>query len=250
MNELIKIESREGIKTVNARELHAFLEVGKVFGAWIADRIEQFDFSEGQDFIVLSDSGKNPHGGRPTKDYHLTLDMAKELSMVERNEKGKQARLYFIECEKIAQQAPTISLPQTYKEALEHLLLQVNINEAQAKQIEQDRPKVAFAEQVEASSQTVEFSVFAKAVSRSGKFIIGRNTLYSFLREKRVLMDGFKSKNLPYQRYIDAGWFEVVERSHENAHSNGPRVYFITLITGKGQIAITKMLAEHFSKAA
>ena len=90
------------VQTVNARELHAFLEVGKVFAAWIQERIEQFCFVENQDFIVISETGKNPKGGRPSKEYFLALDMAKELSMVERNAKGKQARQYFIQCERVA----------------------------------------------------------------------------------------------------------------------------------------------------
>lgn len=89
-------------QTVNARELHAFLEVGKVFAAWIQERIEQFDFIENEDFVVISESGKNPNGGRPSKEYFIVLDMAKQLAMVERNAKGKQARLYFIQCEKVA----------------------------------------------------------------------------------------------------------------------------------------------------
>lgn len=104
----------ETINTVNARDLHSFLEVGKVFGAWITERIEQFGFAENQDFVVFSESGKNPLGGRPTKDYHLTLDMAKELSMVERNEKGKEARKYFIECERVARTG-SYQLPHTIK---------------------------------------------------------------------------------------------------------------------------------------
>jgi phage anti-repressor protein/phage antirepressor YoqD-like protein len=107
--ELIKIEQGRigsgAVQTINARELHAFLEVGKVFAAWIQERISQYDFLENQDYVVFSDSGKNPTGGRPTKDYHLTLDMAKELAMVERNDKGKQARQYFIECERRAKAA-------------------------------------------------------------------------------------------------------------------------------------------------
>ena len=85
----------------NARELHRFLKVGKIFAAWIKERIEQYGFESGHDFEeVFSDSGKNPKGGRPTKDYHLTLDTAKELAMVENNEQGKAARRYFIECER------------------------------------------------------------------------------------------------------------------------------------------------------
>jgi anti-repressor protein len=94
---------------VNARELHAFLENKDMFSNWISDRINQFDFVENQDFISLLENAKKPKGGRPSKEYHVTIDMAKELSMVERNAKGKQARLYFIECEKQAKTHPTIS---------------------------------------------------------------------------------------------------------------------------------------------
>ena len=104
MNHLIPVTIGEiggqRIPTSNARDLHAFLEVGKDFSNWIKDRIEQYEFVEDQDFVcspVLASEGR---GGHNRKDYHLTLDMAKELSMVERNAKGKQARQYFIECER------------------------------------------------------------------------------------------------------------------------------------------------------
>ena len=91
----------EGEATVNARDLHAFLEVGKMFAHWIQDRIKHFEFVENQDFIILAEIGKNSEGrGQPKKDYHLTLDMAKELAMIERSPRGKEARQYFIACEK------------------------------------------------------------------------------------------------------------------------------------------------------
>ena len=89
--------------TVDARELHAFLGVGKVFGTWISDRIQQYDFVENQDFAIdfpISGNQTGRGGDRKTKNYTLTLDMAKELSMVERTPKGKEARQYFIECER------------------------------------------------------------------------------------------------------------------------------------------------------
>ena len=96
--------------TVNARDLHTFLEVGRDFSNWIKNRVKQYQFVEGEDFILISlndQSGFSPKwaktlntGGRPTKDYFITLDMAKELAMVERNEKGREARRYFINCER------------------------------------------------------------------------------------------------------------------------------------------------------
>ena len=98
----------------NARDLHAFLDVGKVFAAWIQDRIEQYGFVENQDFIILSEIGKNSEGrGQPKKEYSVTLDMAKEIAMVERNEKGKEARRYFIECERRAMGMAQPQLPGT-----------------------------------------------------------------------------------------------------------------------------------------
>lgn len=89
------------VQTVNARELHEFLGVGKVFAAWIQDRIQQYEFVEGVDYVVtVSKTGIRKNVTQ--KDYFITLDMAKELSMVERNAKGKQARQYFIQCERVA----------------------------------------------------------------------------------------------------------------------------------------------------
>ncbi|HBA7887913.1 TPA: phage antirepressor Ant [Escherichia coli] len=84
---------------VNARDLHTFLGVGKRFASWITERIAEYGFVENQDYIAISQKREIGYG-RGKKDYHLTLDTAKELAMVERNEKGRQIRRYFIECEK------------------------------------------------------------------------------------------------------------------------------------------------------
>lgn len=104
LSQLLPLQStalnEEALPTVNARDLHAFLGVGKVFAAWIQERISYCNFTEKQDFMVFSESGKNPSGGRPSKEYYLTLDTAKHLAMMERNQKGHEARRYFIACEK------------------------------------------------------------------------------------------------------------------------------------------------------
>lgn len=120
MNELIKLHlqtmNSNTVDTVSARELHTFLESKQDFSTWIKNRIEQYDFVENQDFIKLH---KKMEANNATMiEYHITLDMAKELSMVERNDKGKQARKYFIECEKRLKQ----ELPTSYLEALEALV--------------------------------------------------------------------------------------------------------------------------------
>jgi anti-repressor protein len=84
------------INSANARELHCFLNSGQDYSDWIKNRISQYGFTENQDYIIQIAYTK----GRPRKEYFITLDMAKELCMVENNERGKQARHYFIECEK------------------------------------------------------------------------------------------------------------------------------------------------------
>ncbi|EJM1679854.1 antA/AntB antirepressor family protein [Escherichia coli] len=96
--------SNEPTLLVNARDLHGFLEVGKDFSNWIRARLNEYGFVENLDYILFSPNlAKTP--GRRRKDYHLTLDTAKELAMVERNEKGRQIRRYFIECEKKLRQS-------------------------------------------------------------------------------------------------------------------------------------------------
>ncbi|HCP2309454.1 antA/AntB antirepressor family protein [Escherichia coli] len=90
----------------NARDLHTFLGVGKRFASWITERIAEYGFVENQDYMIASQIREaKGRGGHNRKEYHLTLDTAKELAMVERNEKGRQIRRYFIECEKKLRQS-------------------------------------------------------------------------------------------------------------------------------------------------
>ena len=100
MKELIPIREENGKKAVSARDLHEFLESKRDFSNWIKDRINKYGLIENQDYEVYNNFGENPNGGRPLTEYALSIDTAKELSMVEGNAKGKQARQYFIACEK------------------------------------------------------------------------------------------------------------------------------------------------------
>ncbi|UTO27859.1 antA/AntB antirepressor family protein [Bartonella harrusi] len=117
------------VQTVNARELHAFLEVGKDFSNWVTDRIKKYNLVENQDFVCSPNLASKGRGGHNRKDYHLTLSVAKELSMVENNKKGREARLYFIECEKLAKQVATpqidYSSPEAVLGVLNHLQNQI-----------------------------------------------------------------------------------------------------------------------------
>lgn len=109
----------------NARELHAFLEVGKRFASWITERLTEYGFIANQDYVIASQNREaKTRGGHNRKDYHLTLDTAKELAMVERNEKGRQIRRYFIECEKqLRQQQIQLQLPPAHKPILHTVTL-------------------------------------------------------------------------------------------------------------------------------
>lgn len=111
-------------QAVNARDLHAFLGIGRDFSSWIKDRIEGFAFDVGSDFATYDAGPQNGGAGNRGAriEYALSIDMAKELAMVERSAKGKQVRLYFIECERRAKAAvpvlPDFSNPATLKSLL------------------------------------------------------------------------------------------------------------------------------------
>ncbi|EMQ1857120.1 antA/AntB antirepressor family protein [Salmonella enterica] len=116
--------NNEPVLLCNARDLHAFLDVGKDFSTWIKSRIAEYGFVENQDFILLPKNGEQKvgRGGHNRKDYHFTLDTAKETAMVERNEKGRQIRRYFIECEKQLRQRQQSQQPVPVPKPLIHTI--------------------------------------------------------------------------------------------------------------------------------
>ncbi|RZN58863.1 antA/AntB antirepressor family protein [Avibacterium paragallinarum] len=110
------------IQLCNARDLHSFLGVGFDFSNWIKNRISDYGFVQNEDYIIVTERTN----GRPRKEYHITLDMGKELAMVERNEKGRQVRKYFIECERRALQQPQqLALPEPQDNELLQLLMRI-----------------------------------------------------------------------------------------------------------------------------
>lgn len=136
MNELIKVTERDGKQVVSARDLHLFLESSERFSSWF-ERQLQYGFEEGVDYVGCKEF--NTLANQELVNYAISIDMAKEISMLQRSDKGKQARKYFIECEKKVKELTTQTLPQTYIEALEALLesekqkqqLQIEAKEAQ-----------------------------------------------------------------------------------------------------------------------
>lgn len=118
MTDLIPIASRtiagHPTETVSAKRLHEFLGIGRDFSNWIKARIGQYGFAENEDYLLVRQNGRTKGRGGATRvaNYFVTLDMAKELCMVERNERGREARRYFIECEKQLRKQRQLSLPE------------------------------------------------------------------------------------------------------------------------------------------
>lgn len=235
MEEIIKITERDGQSVVNARELHQFLESKQDFSTWIKSRIEKYDFVENQDFVTAPQKYGTANGGYSTRiEYALTIDMAKELSMVENNERGRMARKYFIECEKKAKEKQSFSLPQTFAEALRLAADQQEQLERQQKQLDEQKPKVEFFDAVAESKTAIEMKAVANTLHFKN---VGRNKLFAILREKKILM----GNNMPYQRYVDCGYFRTVEQKFSTLDGE-VRVSIKTIVYQKGVDFIRKTL--------
>lgn len=218
---LIKIEQAtiggESQQGVNARDLHAFLSVKSRFNDWISNRIRDFGFVENQDYLTLT---KKLVNGGIAKEYLLTLNMAKELSMVERNEKGKQARLYFIQCEKIAKNPVEALLAKSKGELLAMAAEIQKRNELLEKEAKENAPKVAFAEDVVASDNEASITATAKVLG------IAPRKFSDWLRVNEYL---YMHANQATQKSISQGLMVV-----RFAHCNGGMEKPYPHITGKG----------------
>ena len=234
MNELIKIEERNGEQLVSARELHKFLEIGTQFSKWF-DRMCEYGFVENKDFTAISQKRLTAQGNETTyTDYLMKLSMAKELSMIQRNEKGKQAREYFIKCEE-AWNSPEMILAranQIQARMLENYKDKVILLE---KKIEENKPKVIFAGAVETSKTSILIGDLAKLIKQNG-IDMGQKRLFAWLRENNYLIKRQGSDyNMPTQRAMELGLFEIKETAvtHSDGHITISRT---TKVTGKGQV--------------
>lgn len=250
MNELIKIAPADlngaQIQTVNARELHAFLECKTPFTRWIKKRIEDFGFVEGQDFVrvelpagmkmsenggeiggignaqksqALESMGYVSFGQQGRIEYAVSINMAKELSMVERSEKGKQARLYFIQCEQKLKEVTTqqFQLPDFTNPAIAARAWAEQFEKAQALQmkVETDKPLVEFAETIQESNEDFLIRKAAKLLGVKVKFLFG------FLRQQQWI---FKTSSEPYAVRVHQGLMTVKvgdykDKTGESKHS-------------------------------
>jgi len=223
MNELITVNYDNEQPTVSARELHEFLEVGADFRHWFP-RMCEYGFEEGKDFrTFLTESS----GGRPAQDAEINIDMAKELCMLQRNDKGKQARQYFLQLERdwnSPEKVMARALQIAHKRI--HTL---------SEKIEQDAPKVLFADSVSAAHTSILIYDLAKLIRQNG-VDIGGNRLFDWLREHGYLVRRKGTDyNMPTQKSMNMGLFEVKETAitHADGHTSVNRT---PKVTGKGQV--------------
>lgn len=199
----------EETQAVDARTLHAFLEVGKDFSNWIKDRVKQYGLVEEIDFVklegVFAETGGNS-GGRPSKEYALTVEAAKELCMVERNARGKQARLYFIEMERQARAVTkALAVPTDYPSALR---LSADLAERLMQQeavIQELAPKAAFHDMLADAEGCLNLGQAAHAIGTD------RKSLVSWMLSEGICRRNEGRRVRPNELHVKAGRFRVVK---------------------------------------
>lgn len=231
MNELINIKTNEtGEPSVSGRELHEFLGVETPYRKWFP-RMVEYGFTEGKDFNVDKNVRVGEEGSREVAreltDHLLTIDMAKEIAMIQRTERGKQARQYFIQVEK-DYNSPEKIMARALRIAEKELsTLKLDV--------ERMKPKEIFADSVASSHTSILIGELAKILKANGHET-GQKRLFETLRQ-----DGFLIKrkgsdfNMPTQKSMELGLMEIKETTINNADGS-IRLNKTTKVTGKGQI--------------
>ena len=236
MNELLKVNYDNDRITLSARELHEFLEVKTSFKDWFP-RMCEYGFNESQDFNPLKNEQVRLEGNRQVKrtvqDYEITLDMAKEIAMIQRSDKGKEVRQYFLELERRWNSPEAVM-----NRALEYSRKQVKaLMEERQGLIEENKelkPKALFADAVSTSNESILIGQLAKLIRQNG-YEIGQNRLFEWMRENEYLIKKGERYNQPTQKSMDLGLLEVKERTITNPDGS-TRITLTPKVTGKGQV--------------
>ena len=237
MNELLKINTSDAERiTVSARDLYQFLEATERFNSWF-ERMTQYGLTEGEDFNPLKSLRVQTEGNREVQrevdDYQLTIDTAKQIAMLQRNEKGTQARKYFIQIEK-----EWNSPERVMARALTIANKTIATLELENKEM---KPKALFADAVAQSDTSILVYDLAKLICQNG-VKIGGNRLWTWLRDNGYI---FKHSCEPTQKSMEMKLFEVIERTVQRS-GHDPKVTRTTRVTGKGQVYfINKVLQDY-----
>ena len=243
--EILRINTNENQEPiVSGRELYEVLEIKTPYTQWF-ERMCEYGFVENQDYCLVSqkcetNNPKNPY--TTITDHAIKLDMAKELAMIQRSEKGKLVRQYFIQVEKDFN-SPEKVMARALKIAEDKIkTLSITTKDLENK-IEEQKPKVIFADSVSASETSILVGDLAKLIKQNGHDI-GQNRLFQWLRDNGYLIKCGERKNMPTQTAMEMGLFEIKERSVVNPDGSN-RVTRTTKVTGKGQIYfINKFVKE------
>lgn len=236
MNDLIKIkfdETSDTMPTISGRELHQALEVTTPYRIWFP-RMCEYGFSESKDYTPYI--FVHPQNKQETTDHNLSLDMAKELCMIQRSPKGKQCREYFLEVER-RWNSPEAVMARALRFANNKLLeatqtITVLENKVQEQQADIDRmkPKEIFADSVAASDDTILIRDLAKLLKQNG-VKTGEKRLYAWMRDNGYIIKGTTS---PTQRAMNLGLF-VIKESTRILPTGQVKIDPVTRVTGKGQ---------------
>lgn len=239
MGELIRTDIDN--QTVSARELHEKLNISTRFNDWFP-RMCEYGFTAGVDFYSKM-SKTNEKGGRPATDYEITIDMAKQICMIQRTPEGKKIRAYLIDLEK-AWNTPELIMARALKVADQKLidlkaenkaLLDSNAelsleNNRLVEDIERSKPMVEFCRTISECKDSIHIGQFAKLMN------VGPNTFFSWLRDKGYLGKNGSNHNMPIQKYINMGIFTLKENVSKDPYGNMIIYPPTPLITGKGQV--------------
>lgn len=230
MNELITVNYDSDRPTTGARSLWEFLDKPHgEFMKWFSRYVE-YGFTENVDYRPYRQISRHANGrDYEVTDYEITIDMAKELCMLQRTEKGKIARQYFIELEK-KWNSPEAVFARALRMADERI-------KSLETTVEQQKPLVLFAETCIASDDSLLVREVAKLASKKD-VTIGEKRLWRKLREWGVV----NKKNEPYQYAFDAEWFEVKQGAYSTPY--GTETYRTYKVTPKGQVYIIEKLKK------
>lgn len=218
MNEIIKVTEE---MTVSARDLHERLGIMTEFRKWFP-RMAEYGFEEGQDFTRVYQKCPTLGGCQEMVDYQVSIDMAKQICMIQRSEEGKKIRQYFIDLEK-AWNTPEQIMARALKVA-------ENTIESLKLEVKEMKPKALFAEAVETSKTSILVGELAKLLKQNG-VEIGQNRLFAWLRENGYLL---KNSNMPTQKSMELKLFEIKERTVLMPDGSS-RITKTPKVTGKGQ---------------
>jgi len=245
--DLIPIERAGDDYAVMGRDLHEFLGVKQRYNDWFP-RMVEYGFSEGQDYVLKNEYMRGRNNRQYKQANHIiSLDMAKEIAMIQRTERGKQARQYFIEAEKqlrAANTAPAHRLPQDYASALRELATAVDTVEAQREQIAIDAPKVEYHDQFVNDDDVLSFRTVARSLG------IGERELRQILvdhkwiyRETSRIYDnevGWRNRYRYSEYHRHKNYFRRVLH-HDIPKFNGEVMYTLK-VTPSGAAAISRLL--------